>query len=478
MPIRIKDKPDKDPKKPKKPTTTTTTLAPASFGPILSKLTGNVRTIRANGSAAYGVPWSNIVRYADFFEDAADEMAVRFKPSLSAVDLAVLMGAMGIVESDGNQTVDGRVVSRDDGFGDGPSVGILQVKPRIWQPLVKDADPNDAQGNIRLGTAIMAQAIAQHGTWQKALTTVYFPSDDPNATTQSAYVKTVTSLIAEMRNNAGVLQPSQPATTTPAPQKPKPAVDPYQVIFNGRQRPVTYGWRADAGLNYYVYGVGHGTTAATQHTGDDVPVPDETPLYAPFDAEVTCVGAAGRVVWGQGCGAYNDYSPNSTGHDRSIGNITLLGEGKAKGYKLVLGHCSDAVVQVGQHVKAGQLVGYSGAMNGDHTHVEVAVEKNGSYWLLDPRPALVQAMGGEAPTVYAERVPFQVLDDNPEVKVTVTAESLPVLQYANPDAAPVRKPLTKGEVFYAGTQAYGTDNKWWWVTSTFARIPVEGTEAA
>lgn len=470
----IKVKPRKDPRPPKPTTTTTTTPAPTSLGPILSNLTGNVRTIRANGSAPYGVPWSNIVRYADFFDDAADEMAARFKLAMSAYSLELLMAAMGIVESDGNQTVNGRVVSRDDGFGDGPSVGILQVKPRIWQSLVKDADPNDAQGNIRLGTAIMAQAIAKYGTWQKALTTVYFPTKDPNGTSQNAYVKTVTSLMAEMQNNAGALQPSQPATTTPAPQKPKPVVDPYQVIFNGRQGPVSYGWRADAGLNYYSYGVGHGTTAATQHTGDDVPVPDETPLYAPFDAEVTCVGAEGRVVWGQGCGYYNDYSDNTTGHDRSIGNITLLGEGKAKGYKLVLGHCSDAVVEVGQHVKAGQLVGYSGSMNGPHTHVEMAVEKNGSYWMLDPRPALIEAMGGEAPTIEAERIPYD-WDNDPNLFTVKALKDLKVYQRADP-SSPVLDTIPKGDTFTAVAVVPGNDGNPYYLGVQNGRVPVEGTE--
>lgn len=480
MPIRIKDKAEKAPKpnkpakiKPSEPTTTSAPAAPS----ILSKLTGTVRTIRANGTQPYGVAWSAIVRYAGFFESAAGEMVARFKPSMSAADLAILMAAMGIIESDGNQTVNGRVVSRDDGFGDGLSVGILQVKPRIWQSLVPDANANDAEGNIRLGTAIMAQAIAQHGTWQKALTTVYFPSDDPNATTQSAYVKTVTSLMAEIRNNTGILHPAQPApTTTPAPKpdSPKPALDPYQVIFNGRQGPVSYGFGADVGLDYYKYGVGHGTSRTTQHTGDDVPVTDETPLFAPFDAEVTCVGAAGRVIWGQGCGYYNDYTDNTTGHDRSIGNITLLGEGAADGYKLVLGHCSDATVVVGQHVKAGQLVGYSGGMNGPHTHVEIAVERNSSYWLLDPRPALIKAMGGVAPIVQAERIPYD-LDNDPNLFAVKALKELKVYQRAD-TASPVLDTIPKGDTFEAKAIVPGNDGKPWYLGKLDGRVPVDGTE--
>jgi hypothetical protein len=114
-------------------------------------------------------------------------------------------------------------------------------------------------------------------------------------------------------------------------------------------------------------------------------------------------------------------------------------------------------------------------MNGPHVHVEVSVERNGTYWLLDPGPALREAMGGEPVAVYAERKPFVLSDDNDEVKVTVVTDRLPVRQYANPEAAEVRAPLTKGEVFYAGTQVLGTDRKWWWLTTIGSRIPKEGT---
>ena len=80
------------------------------------------------------------------------------------------------------------------------------------------------------------------------------------------------------------------------------ARDPLAVIFGGVPARVEYGFLADVGLNYYAYGVGHGTTRPTQHTGDDVLVPDETPLYAPAPGIVTCVGWRGNPTYGQGCG--------------------------------------------------------------------------------------------------------------------------------------------------------------------------------
>ncbi len=195
----------------------------APTGSVFSNLTGVVRTLRANSPAPYNIPWSNITRYEPSFTNAGNEFGVD----------PALMAAMAIIESDGNQTWPGTgtVISRDDGFGDGLSVGMLQVKPNIWQGLVPNADAYTADGNIRLGTAIMAHAISQHGTWEGALRNVYFPADDPNNTTQSAYVQTVRSLMAEIANNAKPNPPGVQPTVAPS------SVDPIRVIVGGDYPP-------------------------------------------------------------------------------------------------------------------------------------------------------------------------------------------------------------------------------------------------
>ena len=119
------------------------------------------------------------------------------------------MAAMALIESDGNQYWSGGmtgtrsdVVARDDGFGDGLSVGLLQAKPNIWQSLVPDADAYTPQGNVRLGSAIMADAITRRGSWEEAIKQDYFPMNDPNGTTKNAYVQTIRALVREMRANA------------------------------------------------------------------------------------------------------------------------------------------------------------------------------------------------------------------------------------------------------------------------------------
>lgn len=165
---------------------------------------------------------------------------------------------------------------------------------------------------------------------------------------------------------------------------PPPSTDdPIRVIVGGNYPPVTYGFLDDVGLDFYAYVVGHGGTKSTQHSGDDVGVADNTKLYTPCAGKVLCVGTSGANNWGQGCGFYHD-------DEGGIGNITILFD---SGYKLTLGHCTSAAVSVGQRVVAGQYVGMSGSANGDHVHIEMAEERNGTYWLLDPVPALKKAMG-------------------------------------------------------------------------------------
>lgn len=316
----------------------------------LANLNGVVRALRPNSRQPYGVPWNNIVRYEPAFTNAGKEFGVD----------PALMAAMAIVESDGNQfRADGRVVSRDDGLGDGPSVGILQVKPRIWQSLVPAADPKTAAGNIRLGAAIMGQAVRQHGTWQRALTRVYFPQDDRNGTTQSAYVQTVAALLAEIKG------------ITPAPQ-PQPGIDPIRVIVGGKPYTIISGFGDPSDLGYYDYGRSHGVIfdrcGGKCHTGLDVTGTLGQTLYTPAAGVVTCAGTGnGPGSWGTGCAAFPDYFGNRAGR------VEILFD---SGLSMILGHCSEALVKPGQRVTAGQAVARMGGMNSVHTHLECRIWKN------------------------------------------------------------------------------------------------------
>ena len=335
---------------------------------------GTIKTKRTNGQP-YGIPWTQVSRWYELLVQAAHEAGINWR------DLA----AMAVIESDAQHYRTGKtsgtraevLIRASDGYDDVPAVGMMQVKLQYHAWRVPDADGYTPLGNLRLAAAIIAAGIRQYGNVEKAITNLYFPGDDSNGTTQGSYLRIFRELKAELDANGA----------TPVVQP-----DPYAVIFGGVPVRVEYGWLSNAGLPYYDYGVGHGTTAATQHTGDDVLVPYGTKLYAPGPGVVDCVGTGGSPRWGQGCGAYTDTGDAGPGGKLlGIGNITLMLD---SGHKLTLGHCRTASVKPGQRVSAGQLLGTSGGQNGPHTHVEVSVLKDKSYWLVAPKPALIQSMSG------------------------------------------------------------------------------------
>jgi hypothetical protein len=84
------------------------------------------------------------------------------------------------------------------------------------------------------------------------------------------------------------------------------------------------------------------------------------------------------------------------------GNLTILHDA---GIKLTLGHVRDVFVKPGDRVKQGQRVATVGSMNGCHVHVEVSENRNGSYWLVNPKPALAKAIGNEPVPVPETREP-------------------------------------------------------------------------
>lgn len=362
------------------PTTQPPTTQPPVTQPPVTPSTGfqwpagNITTKRPGGQA-YGIPWTQVSRWYDLYVQAAHEAGIDWR------DLA----CMSVIESDANHYKTGKttgtksevIIRGFDGTDDVPAVGMMQVKLDYHQWRVPDADGYSPLGNLRLAAAIIAAGIRQYGSVDQAIVKLYFPTDDINGTSQSSYINIFRSLKAELDKNG-----STPVTKT----------DPYQVIFGGVPTRVEYGWLGDAGLSYYKYGVGHGTSSATQHTGDDVLVPYGTKLYSPGPGVVDCVGTTGTPRWDQACGAYTDTGDNPPGSKiLGIGNITIMLD---SGHKLTLGHCRTATVNVGQRVTQGQQVGTSGGQNGAHCHVEVSVLKNNSYWLVAPKPALTQAMSG------------------------------------------------------------------------------------
>ncbi len=225
---------------------------------------------------------------------------------------------------------------------------------------------------------------------------IYAPASDGNDELRYAQV------VCDEINRLPLVTGEAPATTgnvvdlSAPPVKTWPVgADPFDVIAGGADYADDYGFLMDYGLPYYEYIVGHGGSSPTQHPGIDLGAGYGTPLYMPIPGTVICRGTAGEVCWGQGCGFYNDYGDGASGTQYGIGNLTFMLDGGET--KLTIGHVRDCYVDLGQHVEAGQLIGTIGGMNGAHVHVETAVQRNGSYWMVEPRQRMLEEMAKHPP---------------------------------------------------------------------------------
>jgi len=324
--------------------------------------------------------WAPINEYDAFFTRAAEEFGVDGN----------LLKAMAYIESGGQgHAPGGKVLERDDGFGDGLSIGLMQVKPSIWQSLVPDADAYDAQGNIRLGAAIMAKAIRDYGSWEKALTTVYFPANDPNGTTQQDYVDMVNELMTELGGAGCDSSPSSP-DTTPIDSGTDESDCVITKVGEPKVSPTPPPNCATAGGGNYRFpleSVAEVTGIATEmgsyaggftykghveHAGLDIgtTVNKRVPVYAIADGEVV----ESRIL-----------GPASSCETEDAGcNVTIRHSGDQ--FSSLYTHI-DSSVQVGQKVKKGDRIGqvhvWTVTVGNDHLHFELRLTENN--YNINPR---------------------------------------------------------------------------------------------
>lgn len=543
------------------------------------------------GHGPYNIPWTNVSRWEPWFSDAAEESSVP----------AELIAAMAIVETGANHIWPpgtpkaGQLIEVWDNHPqDGPSVGIMQVKPQLWGSILPGADAYTPQGSIRLGARLMRNFIQQRGSWQLAIEKDYHPGRSPQDITPQLYINTIQSLIDEMGGvspqpgvgcplsvpppydgtakmiddvvfhpdkrtvraiDAGLNRRQYATRDSCQVREPLAAGEAVDVLYWVHGQPVdgedrwwvaddgariwaggthetpalaaeadaeapvasaahvldiiTGGkpWTADFGfgmpntdefgnpLEFYHYGVGHGTTAAHHHTGIDVNMPLGTVLHTPLAGVVRCVGNSGQGDWGQSCGAFPDTFTNG------VGNVTILTD---SGLKLTFGHVNQPLVGIGQRVTAGQPVVTSGGMVGPHLHLDVAIDAPqrvnlaiahfpGSYFLLDPVPAIQAVLDGEDPTDGvsdgcaafappefdgAPKVVNNVTFHPQRTAVEIEVEGLNARQFANRQACQTRPPFGMGEtvdVLYwiRGEPVAGEDR--WWVAADGTRIWSGGT---
>ena len=126
------------------------------------------------------------------------------------------------------------------------------------------------------------------------------------------------------------------------------------------------------------------------HPGLDIGVAFGTAIFTPAPGRVICAGTGHEAQspdpFSPGCIAFNCVPANFAAQS---GRFEIELE---NGDRLVIGHMSRVTVQPGQHLKAGDPIGRSGQMNGDHIHLEyrqkapTCIAPNVSpFRLVDPR---------------------------------------------------------------------------------------------
>ena len=150
---------------------------------------GPIRTAMPWNGRPPGADWSAIGRWGRELADAAREQRLD----------ARLPAAVMALETQGIHERHGAVIEVWDASPqDGPSVGLMQVKPWVWQYLVPTADAYEPAGNIRLGVAVLAHLIDRYGTWERAIAEGYHPGVSPNGTTPARYVEAMRGLLGEL----------------------------------------------------------------------------------------------------------------------------------------------------------------------------------------------------------------------------------------------------------------------------------------
>jgi murein DD-endopeptidase MepM/ murein hydrolase activator NlpD len=270
-----------------------------------------------------------------------------------------------------------------------PYVGIFETTARSW-----GIDFNSLIGNQQAQLDAMAKIIngikQQQGftNWED-VAAYYFAGPnwnnpdwaDENGLTVAQYREGFTTYVNQYGGGYGNL--TQDQFRQKATDWNTSVGGELSVLWGRTYAPVTYDFGVESGLGYYGYGALSGLDG-TQHTGLDVGVPRGTNLYSPGSGVVSCVGYGDAGIGGTGGGGCGFYEDSNGG----IGNITIRLD---NGTYVILGHSQLANVQPGQRVSAGQLVGQSGGMNGDHVHVETRVPDattQSGYRIVDPRTVL------------------------------------------------------------------------------------------
>jgi len=122
-------------------------------------------------------------------------------------------------------------------------------------------------------------------------------------------------------------------------------------------------------------------TPGVMHPGVDIPLDEDTPIYAVANGEVS------RVTYSDAYGLH-----------------VIL---DIKGYQILYGHLNETSLEEGQRVNCGQLIGLSGAtgtyQTGPHLHFEVRQKGEA----IDPMPLLQQTLRATLPSDLKAQIAIQ-----------------------------------------------------------------------
>ena len=287
--------------------------------------------------------------------------------------------------------------------------GLMRANPRVLGVDRCDARLNeiDPGYSIYCGTHMLAilYADSQRRPWREVVVG-YFAGPDGSGDglrTDVEYQAQFDLFFAELVSPIPSSQPSTPNPPTRLPGEIPPAAIPADWLAGVNQSIAGLAaiWGYAPGYDgvspawltqefgprhfsqfvrpkWYEYAIEYGFPGPA-HTGLDIAVPANTRLYAPTDARVICAGSD-NGTGEDSCAAYHsDYGGPTSGRlELELSN----------GDRLLLGHVKECFFAPGQQVTAGQEIGLSGSLNGEHLHLEYRIRDDSTtsrYRIIDPR---------------------------------------------------------------------------------------------
>ncbi|MEA2583080.1 MAG: hypothetical protein QOF33_1165 [Thermomicrobiales bacterium] len=270
---------------------------------------------------------------------------------------------------------------------EGPAYGLMQVTAGAMDSYDLNRARTEPAYGIYAGTRELALRYidSKKRPWENVIVGYFSGHYDPTGakdefSSDFQYQERFKQLLAELE---AVAPSDRPCTATSAVGL---ASIWGNKLFNGAPPPTSQGYGpTDFSVyvhpEWYSYALDYGF-ASPGHTGLDIAIPAGTPLYAPMDGTVVCAGT-GNGNGDDSCAAFL----SSYGGPTS-GRLQLK---LPNGEMLILGHVNQSLVRPNDQVKAGQEIGISGSMNGDHVHIEYRVRDTTtpSGWkLVDPHVPL------------------------------------------------------------------------------------------